>query len=87
MEDVNLEKLAKEVGAIRFRAPKSESPISAEDRETLLAIDGVQGIGLASARKLCVYVRDGEVKRNLPKRIGGFEVTIRETGLIHTGSP
>lgn len=59
-----------------------ESPIPQAVRDALLAIEGVEGVGLAGEARLRVYVRVASIRSKLPDRIGGFEVDAQVTGKI-----
>ena len=82
MQEVKLRELSSESVAVNFRPPETTDLIPPEERETLLAIDGVEGFGMSAIRQLCVYVRDRSVCSRLPKRIGTFEVVTQVVGIV-----
>lgn len=82
MRKVNSRELGSESGAVDYRPPETDQVIPKEEREALLAIDGVEGFGVSGVRQLCVYVRDRGVGSKLPKQIGAFEVVVQTTGII-----
>ena len=47
-----------------------------------MSIKGVEGVGLADAGRLRVYVSVATVRSRLPDRIGGFQVDAQVTGGI-----
>lgn len=57
-----------------------DSPIPEAVRDALMAIEGVEGVGLSGAGRLRVYVRDATVRSRLPDRIGGFQVDVEVSG-------
>lgn len=59
-----------------------ESPVPEAARDALMAIEGVEGVGLVGAGRLRVYVSDATVGTRLPDRIGGFQVDVAVTGPI-----
>lgn len=59
-----------------------ESPIPKNVRDELMSIKGVEGVGLADAGRLRVYVSVATVRNRLPDRNGGFQVDAQVTGGI-----
>ena len=59
-----------------------ESPIPEAVRDSLMAIEGVEGVGLAGEGRLRVYVSVAAVQSRLPDRIGDFRVDVEVTGPI-----
>ena len=59
-----------------------ESPIPKKVRDELMSIKSVEGVGLADAGRLRVYVSAATVRSRLPDRIGGFQVDAQVTGGI-----
>ena len=82
MRKVNLAKLKSESVSVGYSGPEVESPIPLSVRDRLLAIDGVEGVGLTKPGIVCVYVTDGAVQTRLPKLIDGFAVEAKLTGLV-----
>ena len=82
MRKVKRNELGGESGAVDFIASEAEHSIPQSICDALLAIDGVEGLGLGGVHELWVYVRDGAVRFNLPERIDGFDVHVRITGVI-----
>ena len=59
-----------------------ESPIPEAVRDALLAIEGVEGVGLAGTGRLRVYVSVATVRSRVPDRIGEFQVDVEVSGPI-----
>lgn len=57
-----------------------ESPIPEAVRDALLAIEGVEGVGLVGEGRLRVYVSGVTVRSRVPDRIGEFQVDVDESG-------
>lgn len=57
-----------------------ESPIPEAVRDSLMAIEGVEGVGLAGEGRLRVYVSVAAVQSRLPDRIGNFRVEVDVSG-------
>ena len=82
MRKVNREELGSESGAVDCKPPEPESFFPKSIGDTLLKIDGVEGVGFGGDKKLWVYVRDGNVQLKLPKQIDGYNIHVRITGII-----
>ena len=59
-----------------------ESPIPEAVRDALLAIEGVEGVGLAGEGRLRVYVSGATVRSRVPDRFGEFQVDVEVSGPI-----
>ena len=57
-----------------------DSPIPEAVCDALMAIEGVEGVGLVGAGRLRVYVSVATVRSRLPDRIGGFQVEMDVSG-------
>lgn len=57
-----------------------ESQIPEAVRDALLAIEGVEGVGLVGEGRLRVYVSGATVRGRLPDRIGEFQVDVDVSG-------
>ena len=57
-----------------------DSPIPEAMHDALMAIEGVEGVGLVGAGRLRVYVSVATVRSRLPDRIGGFQVEMDVSG-------
>ena len=82
MAKINRTAVRRESAALDVNMVDDADAIPSKTREALLAIDGVEGVGLSGTRQLCVYIRDMEVRQNLPKKIDGFWVSCRCTGTV-----
>lgn len=60
--------------------------VKEEHRAQLMAIDGVEGVGVAQNQignqGIVVYVRDQEVAKRIPRELDGISVQIQVTGPI-----
>lgn len=67
------------------QSARAES-IKASREAEMMAIDGVEGIGIArdpiGNEAIVVYVRDATVVKNLPKTLDGFPVQVQVTGTV-----
>lgn len=84
MKNVKSRELSGESGAVEFTPPATDHLISPEEQEALMAIDGVEGLGMSGSCQLCVYVSAPDICRKLPKKIGRFEVIVRTTGIVRS---
>lgn len=83
----------RENAAVEYRpeipGPRTEAGRVKECHETeLLAIDGVEGVGLGSRggrEVILAYVRDAATRDRLPEEIEGVPVTAEVTGRIVAG--
>lgn len=76
--------IARERGScgVDYTPSARESPIPQAVREALLAIEGVEGVGLVGEERLRVYVSVAGVQSKLPSEIEGFAVDSLVTGQI-----
>lgn len=82
MSKVNPDELKTESVSVGFSGPEGTSPIPLDILDRLMAISGVEGVGLTKPATVCVYVRDPAVRTKLPKLIGGFAVHTKLTGVV-----
>ncbi len=70
----------------RATEARSASAVQEEHEERLMAMDGVEGVGIGRTalgdEAIVVYVRDQHVIQSLPKELDGVAVQVQVTGRI-----
>jgi hypothetical protein len=66
--------------------PDSSGTIERKRQATLMAIDGVEGVGTGQNaignEGIVVYVRDAEAAKRIPKSMDGLDIHVEVTGPI-----
>jgi hypothetical protein len=88
-ESPNVRGAEQENAEMPHRSSQEASPASSireEHRARLMAIDGVEGVGVGQNQigdeAIVVYVRDQEVAKQVPRELDGISVQVQVTGPI-----
>lgn len=67
---------------VALRQPSPPTSAAAAVSERLMAIEGVEGVGVCGRHRILVYIATPEVQLRLPKRMNGFDIETECTGPI-----
>jgi len=82
MSKIDPDILKSETVAVRQPAPAASDAAAISAR--LMAIDGVEGVGMPGRHRLLVYISTPDVRLRLPKNLDGFDIEVECTGPIRT---